>query len=231
MFLIKKYSLFLKHEIDEKKLLDSTLKGYIEGLDDEYSEYMTSEEWEDYQADALGNYVGIGIYMSMDKNNNVIVLTPIPGTPAEEAGIEAGDIFAEVNGENVASFAYDKKEGDFEQYKAVVDLKVNDKYARVYKKGTYSEVELIFGYDYDTLRFKKDASTTDRESAIMFGLPLKLVEGVLVGRKFEHDKLAIEHIKKLLPGRYICNLAYYTALHSGIPSLFIHIPLLLRPLL
>ena len=76
-------------EIDEEKLLDYTLKGYVEGLEDEYSEYMTSEEWEEYQADALGNYVGIGIYMSMDANNNVVVVSPIKGTPAEEAGLDS----------------------------------------------------------------------------------------------------------------------------------------------
>lgn len=88
-------------EIDEKKLLDATLKGYIEGLDDEYSEYMTAEEWEEYQADSLGNYVGVGIYLSMDKDDNVVVVSPIKGTPAEEAGIESGDIIVGVNDESV----------------------------------------------------------------------------------------------------------------------------------
>lgn len=88
-------------DIDEKKLLDCTLKGYIEGLDDEYSEYMTAEEWEEYQADALGNYVGIGIYMSMDENGNVVVVSPIKGTPAEKAGLESGDIIVGVDDESV----------------------------------------------------------------------------------------------------------------------------------
>ena len=60
-------------EIDEQKILDETIKGYVNGLDDEYSEYMTKEEWEEFQADALGNYVGIGIYMTIDENGNMKV--------------------------------------------------------------------------------------------------------------------------------------------------------------
>lgn len=88
-------------KIDEQKLLDETLKGYINGLGDEYSEYMTAEEWEEYEANALGNYVGIGIYISMDKYDNVVILSPIKGTPAEEVGLKSGDIIVGVNDESV----------------------------------------------------------------------------------------------------------------------------------
>lgn len=88
-------------EIDENKVLDETIKGYVNGLDDEYTEYMTKEEWEEYQADALGNFVGVGIYMSEDKNGNTIVVSTIKDTPAEAAGIKAKDIIVEVDGESV----------------------------------------------------------------------------------------------------------------------------------
>ena len=88
-------------EIDEKQILDETIKGYVKGLGDEYSEYLTKEDWEEFETNALGNYVGIGIYMSLDKNNNVVIVSAIAGTPAEEAGIKPEDIIVEVNGENV----------------------------------------------------------------------------------------------------------------------------------
>ena len=55
-------------------------------------------------------------------------------------------------------------------------------------------------------RIHKDASTTNRESAIMFGLPSSLIEGVFVGRKIENDEKALKHIKEKLPDCYICNL-------------------------
>lgn len=56
------------------------------------------------------------------------------------------------------------------------------------------------------LRFNKDASTTDRESAIIFGLPSRLIEGVLVGRKIEYDQKSLDYIKAKLPDCYICNI-------------------------
>ena len=55
-------------------------------------------------------------------------------------------------------------------------------------------------------RINRNASTTDRESAIMFGLPATLIEGVFVGRKLEKDEQALNYIKSKLPDCYICNL-------------------------
>ncbi len=94
-------------EIDEQKILDETIKGYVNGLDDEYSEYMTKDEWEEFQSAALGNYVGIGIYMGVDKNNNIVVLAPIEGTPAEKAGLKQGDIIVSVDDENALGLSSD----------------------------------------------------------------------------------------------------------------------------
>ena len=94
-------------DIDEQKMFDETIKGYVNGLDDEYSEYMTKEEWEDFEASALGNYVGVGIYMSVNKANNVVVLSTIKDTPAEKAGIQAGDVITKVNDEDVLGVSSD----------------------------------------------------------------------------------------------------------------------------
>lgn len=90
-----------KGEIDETKLLDGAVKGYVEGLGDKYSEYMTAEEWEDFQATALGDFEGIGIYVSLDKNSNVVILSTIKDSPAEIAGLKEKDVIVEVDEENV----------------------------------------------------------------------------------------------------------------------------------
>ncbi len=88
-------------EIDETKVLDETIKGYVNGLGDEYSEYLTAEDWEEFETLALGNYVGVGIYMSTDKYDNVVVVEPIKESPAEKAGVKSGDIIVGVNDESV----------------------------------------------------------------------------------------------------------------------------------
>ncbi len=58
-------------------------------------------------------------------------------------------------------------------------------------------------------RKNKDDFFTDRESAIIFGLPSCFIEGVLVGRKYEDDEKMLSKIKELLPSCYICNLDGY----------------------
>lgn len=88
-------------DIDKKELVDETVKGFINGLGDEYSEYMTAEEWEQYQEDALGNYSGVGIVMTPDDNGYILVSSVIKESPAEKAGIKQGDIIVGVNGESI----------------------------------------------------------------------------------------------------------------------------------
>ena len=68
---------------------------------------MTTEEWEEFQSLTMGNYVGIGIYMGVDKNNNIVVLAPIEQSPAERVGIKTGDIIVEVDGENALGVSSD----------------------------------------------------------------------------------------------------------------------------
>ncbi len=86
-------------EIDEDKLVDGAIKGYVDAIGDDYTTYMTAEEWESYQEKAIGNYQGIGLYLSVLKDTNeIVVLSPITEGPSEKAGIKAGDIIVKVDG-------------------------------------------------------------------------------------------------------------------------------------
>ena len=86
-------------ELDEEKMVESALKGYVEGIGDKYTEYLTPDELEDLMTSVNGNYVGIGIYMTQDKEGNIVVLLPIEGSPAAEKGLKTGDIINKINGE------------------------------------------------------------------------------------------------------------------------------------
>lgn len=55
-------------------------------------------------------------------------------------------------------------------------------------------------------RRNKNDFFTDRESAIIFGIPSNFIEGILVGREYEKNEEILNEIKELLPNSYICNL-------------------------
>ena len=86
-------------DIDENKVLDETVKGYVAGLGDEYSEYFTKEELDEYKTNNReGQYVGVGLYIAQDTQKNAIrVLAPIKGSPAETAGIISGDYIVKID--------------------------------------------------------------------------------------------------------------------------------------
>ena len=61
-------------EIDDKAMLEFAIKGYVKGLGDTYSEYITPEEMKEYMEDTTGKYVGIGVYIADDTQNNQIIV-------------------------------------------------------------------------------------------------------------------------------------------------------------
>jgi len=86
-------------QMNEEDLINGAIKGYVAGIGDEYTEYFTKEEMEEFKTETRGNYVGIGIYMYLNtEDNTVVVLYPIENSPAEKAGILTGDIIKKVDG-------------------------------------------------------------------------------------------------------------------------------------
>lgn len=94
--LLKKYYL---NDIDEEKAINGAIEGYVSALGDKYTEYIPKDEMEEYTQNLMGNYVGIGIYMTKNtKDNTIVVISPIKYSPAEEAGILPGDIITKIDG-------------------------------------------------------------------------------------------------------------------------------------
>ena len=96
-------------EIDDEALIEGAIKGYVSALGDPYTTYYTKEEMDELMEETTGNYVGIGIYMTLDLENNAIyVVKPMEDSPAEEAGIQAGDLITKVDGKEYSGEELDQ---------------------------------------------------------------------------------------------------------------------------
>ena len=85
-------------DINENDLISGAIKGYVAGLKDPYTEYYTPDEMKEIESEVMGNFVGIGIYMTVNaEDNTIVVISPIKDTPAEKAGILPGDIISKVD--------------------------------------------------------------------------------------------------------------------------------------
>jgi len=85
-------------DIDKDALEIGIYKGLFSGLDDVYSTYMTKDEYEAWKASALGEFEGIGITFAQDDNGEFVIINTIAGSPAQKAGLLAGDHILKVDG-------------------------------------------------------------------------------------------------------------------------------------
>ncbi|MFL2546458.1 MAG: S41 family peptidase [Candidatus Rariloculaceae bacterium] len=86
--------------IDDRQLIDSAIRGMISELDS-HSRYLGPDDYEDIRISTNGNYVGVGLDVSLEEGK-VIVVTPLDGTPAQRAGILPGDMVVSVDDVPVA---------------------------------------------------------------------------------------------------------------------------------
>ena len=86
-------------EADEKKMLESAMNGMLQALDP-HSSYLSADDFKEFNDKSLGEFGGLGIQITSDRGA-VRVISPIDDTPADKAGIKAGDYITHIDDEPV----------------------------------------------------------------------------------------------------------------------------------
>ncbi|MFH2103207.1 MAG: S41 family peptidase [Chloroflexota bacterium] len=91
---------YVDQPIDDALLIQGAIRGMVDALGDDYSFYMDPQQYEDELAFMQGEYEGIGAWV--DTTGDFLTVTsPIPGSPAEQAGLRPGDQIIAVDGDDV----------------------------------------------------------------------------------------------------------------------------------
>lgn len=85
-----------KSKLDPNKMLYGSIKGMISSLEDPYTFFLTPEENKLTKSDLGGKFEGIGAQLGL-KDNKIIVVAPLKKSPAEKAGVKAGDVISKVD--------------------------------------------------------------------------------------------------------------------------------------
>lgn len=86
-------------EVDERKMLEAAMNGMLTELDP-HSSYLSAEDFKEFSEKSHGEFGGLGIQITSDRGA-VLVISPIDDTPADKAGIKAGDYITHIDDEQV----------------------------------------------------------------------------------------------------------------------------------
>lgn len=98
---------FFYQPVNKEKIFEGMLKGMVNSLNERHSMYLNPEEFKKLQEISHSSYVGIGIYLG-SKDNIPMVISPIEDSPAEKAGLKAGDLIKKVDGKDTANMSLDE---------------------------------------------------------------------------------------------------------------------------
>lgn len=95
-------------DIDENSIIDGILKGYISGLDDRYSRYLTADEYIDEKSDNAGEMTGLGLTLEEDESGYIRIVDIMPDSPVSETEIKPDDLIVAVEGTDVSEMGFSK---------------------------------------------------------------------------------------------------------------------------
>lgn len=97
-----------QEELDSRQMAYSAISGIVQALRDAgHTRFLSPEMAEQHASQIQGQFEGIGAYVEM-RDGQVVIVAPIDDSPAERAGLEAGDVIVAVNGEDVSQRPLDE---------------------------------------------------------------------------------------------------------------------------
>jgi carboxyl-terminal processing protease len=94
--------------LDQTKLLDGMKTGLAQATGDPYTMYFNASQAKDFNNQLQGTFSGIGAELGMDAQNNLVVVSPIDGFPAQKAGMRSQDIIVSIDGKSASGISVDE---------------------------------------------------------------------------------------------------------------------------
>ena len=94
-------------EINDQDKLWGAIEGLTASYGDPYTVFMPPEESKSFETDISGNFEGVGMELAI-KGKNLVVVSPLKGTPSYNAGVKKGDVILTIDGENAEGISVDK---------------------------------------------------------------------------------------------------------------------------
>lgn len=95
-------------DINENELNDGILKGYVSGLNDRYSRYLSADEYADEKSENAGEMTGLGFTLKKNENGYIRVAEVMPDSPVSETDIRPDDLIVAVNGKDVIKTGFEE---------------------------------------------------------------------------------------------------------------------------
>lgn len=171
-------------EVDADELLESGLSGMIRYLGDPYAAYMTEEESKDFNETIEGEYCGIGAEIVYTASDGITkVGTIFEGSPAEKAGLKAGDILKAVNGESIENKTTSE----------IAEIVKGKKGTKVTIKVLREEQEINFTIKRDTVDIPSVESNTYEENDKKIGYIALSVFAENTDEQFKEELIKLEN--------------------------------------
>lgn len=92
-----------KKALDPQKMYYGAIQGMVASLGDPYTVFLPPQSQKTIQEQLGGSFEGVGVELGYNKDNQLVVMAPLLGTPADKAGIKAGDLILKINNQDTSN--------------------------------------------------------------------------------------------------------------------------------